>query len=247
MLHFLIYLFVCFSFSKLVVCFGCKLLSSLHLSFLSRWTEAVPCTPPRDSWDRDLTLPLSAMHAESGSPEDDAVFLLAPTGPELSPTFSHRWRIIVSIGCFWHPCLLLSVSIFLLNLFTFLLFHRIKSRLSMESTSTPLPRSPTHNRQSPASTPTSSILDDWHSYDLAQTPSSIHSNGSCHTLTPNASPIHAHHHTGDMKENSSCHASSCKSSQRRDRNWVLTEEVLPRPNFEPKNLLSLFEETTLEG
>uniref|UniRef100_A0A3Q1JDG4 Membrane-associated tyrosine- and threonine-specific cdc2-inhibitory kinase n=2 Tax=Anabas testudineus TaxID=64144 RepID=A0A3Q1JDG4_ANATE len=108
------------SLCQLVVCFGCKLLSSLHLSFLSRWTEAVPCTPPRDSWDRDLTLPLSAMHAESGSPEDDAVFLLAPTGPELSPTFSHR----------------------------------IKSRLSMESTSTPLPRSPTHNRQSPASTPT---------------------------------------------------------------------------------------------
>lgn len=134
-------------------------------------------------------------------------------------------------------------------IYKFLQFHRIKSRLSMESTSTPLPRSPTHDRQSPARTPTSSVLDDWYSYNLAQTPSSIHSNESCHTLTPSASPIHAHHLTRGVKENSiqSCHSTSSKSSQPRGRNWVLTEEVLPRANFEPKNLLSLFEETTLEG
>ncbi|KAF3704441.1 Membrane-associated tyrosine- and threonine-specific cdc2-inhibitory kinase [Channa argus] len=203
------------SLCQLVVCFGCKVLSSLNLSFLPRWTEPVPCTPPRDSWDKDLTLPLSAMHGDSESPEGDAVFLLPPTGPELSPTFSQR----------------------------------VKSRLNVESTSTPLPCSPTQNHQSPAHTPTHSILDDWSSYNLAHTPSSIHSNGSCHTLTPSVSPIHAEHQIGDIKEHSiqSCRSSSAKSSQRRGCNWVLTEEVLPRPNFEPKNLLSLFEETTLEG
>lgn len=133
--------------------------------------------------------------------------------------------------------------------FLFLLFHRVKSRLSVESTSTPLPGSPIHNRPSPPHTPTNSILDDWSSYNLAHTPSSIHSNGSCHTLTPSASPIHADHYTDDKKQNSiqSHRSSSSKCSQRRGRNWVLTEEILPRPNFEPKNLLSLFEETTLEG
>nr|CBN81397.1 Membrane-associated tyrosine-and threonine-specific cdc2-inhibitory kinase [Dicentrarchus labrax] len=147
------------SLCQLVVCFGCRLLSSLHLSFLPHWTKPVPCTPSKDSWDRDLTLPLSAMHADSGSPEDDAVFLLNSTNPELSPTFSH----------------------------------------------------------------------------------SIHSNGSCHKLTPSASPIHAELHTDTVNENST--HSRC-SSQRRARNWVRTEEAVPRPNFEPKNLLSLFEETT---
>ncbi|XP_028990662.1 membrane-associated tyrosine- and threonine-specific cdc2-inhibitory kinase [Betta splendens] len=200
------------SFCQVVVCFGCRVLSSFH--FLPHWTKPVPCTPPRDSWDRDLTLPLSAMQADSGSPDDDAVFLLAPTdATDLSPSF----------------------------------LHRLKSRVSMESTSTPLPGSPAHIRRSPAHTPNNSIFDGWSS--LAQTPSSIHSNGSCHTLTPNASPIH----TSDIKENlrvsqlQSHHSSSSRSSQQRSRNWVLTEEVLPRPNFEPKNLLSLFEETTVDG
>lgn len=82
------------------MCFGCRLLSALHLSFQPRWTKPLPCTPPRDSWDKDLTLPLSAMNADTGSPEDDAVFLLAPTDVDLSPTFSHRWRIIVLLACF---------------------------------------------------------------------------------------------------------------------------------------------------
>nr|XP_020479023.1 membrane-associated tyrosine- and threonine-specific cdc2-inhibitory kinase [Monopterus albus]XP_020479024.1 membrane-associated tyrosine- and threonine-specific cdc2-inhibitory kinase [Monopterus albus]XP_020479025.1 membrane-associated tyrosine- and threonine-specific cdc2-inhibitory kinase [Monopterus albus] len=200
------------SLCHLVVCFGCRLLSSLNLSFLPRHTKPVPCTPPRDSWEQDLTLPLSAMHADLGSPEDDAVFSLGPTDPELSPTFSHR----------------------------------VKSRLSVESTSTPLPGSPQHNHRSPAHTPTHSQQSDWSSCNLAQTPSSIHSNGSCHTLTPSASPIHAEHHTNSINSLQRRHPSSTKSSQRRNYNWVLTEEVLPRPNLEPKNLLSLFEETTLE-
>ncbi|XP_042363529.1 membrane-associated tyrosine- and threonine-specific cdc2-inhibitory kinase [Plectropomus leopardus] len=203
------------SLCQSLLCFGYRLVSSLHLPFLPQWTKPEPCTPPKGSWDKDLTLPLSAMHADSGSPEDDAVFLLDPTDPELSPTFSHR----------------------------------VKSRLSAESTSTPLPGSPRHNHGSPAHTPTHSRLGDWSSCNLALTPSSIHSNGSCHTLTPSASPIHAELCPDSMNENStqSRQSSSAKSSQRRARSWIRTEEPLPRPNFEPKNLLSLFEDTTIEG
>ncbi|XP_041818854.1 membrane-associated tyrosine- and threonine-specific cdc2-inhibitory kinase [Chelmon rostratus] len=200
------------SLCQLVVCFGCRLLSSLHLSSLPHWTKPVPCTPPKDSWDRDLTLPLSAMHADSDSPVDDAVFVLDPTDSELSPTFSNR----------------------------------VKSRLSMESTSTPLPGSQTHSHRSPYHTPTHSNLGDWSSCNLAQTPSSIHSNGSCHTLTPSASPMHTELHADITNENStrSRYSSSAKSSQRRGRSCIQVEEALLRPNFEPKNLLSLFEETT---
>ncbi|TNN51690.1 hypothetical protein EYF80_038102 [Liparis tanakae] len=196
------------SFCQVVVCFGRRLLSSLHI--LPHWNKPSPCTPPQGSWDRDLTLPLSAMHADSGSPEDDALF--DPTDPELSPTFSHR----------------------------------VKSRLSVDSTSTPLPGSPKHNQRSPAHTRSYSNLGDWSSCNLAQTPSSIHSNGSCHTLTPSASPIHAELHADRMNEDST-RSSTTKSSQRGGRNWVRTEEALPRPNFEPKNLLGLFEDTTVEG
>lgn len=134
------------------------------------------------------------------------------------------------------------------QLLTFPPLHRVKSRLSVGSTSTPLPGSPRFNHRSPAHTPTHSNLGDW-SCNLAQTPSSIHSNGSCHTLTPSASPIQRELFSDSMNENStqSRHSSSTKSSQRRGRNWVQTEEAVPRASFEPKNLLSLFEDTTLEG
>uniref|UniRef100_A0A3Q3CKD3 non-specific serine/threonine protein kinase n=1 Tax=Haplochromis burtoni TaxID=8153 RepID=A0A3Q3CKD3_HAPBU len=154
--------------------FGCRFLSFFRLPFLPHWNNPAPCTPPKDSWDRDLTLPLSAMHTDSGTPEEDAVFF-HPTDPELSPTFSQR----------------------------------VKSRLSVESTSTPLPGSPMRYHQSP-------------------TPSSIHTNGSCRTLTPKVSPIHVEL---DADPFQSLHSPSTKSSQR----------------LEPKNLLSLFEETALEG
>ncbi|XP_041828942.1 membrane-associated tyrosine- and threonine-specific cdc2-inhibitory kinase [Melanotaenia boesemani] len=185
------------SLCQLVVCSGCRLLSSIHLPFLPQWNKPVPCTPPKDSWDGDLTLPLSNVHRDQGSPEDDAIFL-HHSDPEHSPSF----------------------------------LHRIKSRLSVESTSTPLPGSPTGTHQSPAHTSTCSVLGDWPSCNLALTPSSIHSNGSCHTITPSTSPVRTERYSG--------------SSKRCLHNWVQTEKGLIRPNFEPKNLLSLFEETTLE-
>ncbi|XP_023126459.2 membrane-associated tyrosine- and threonine-specific cdc2-inhibitory kinase [Amphiprion ocellaris] len=194
------------SLCQSVVCLGCRLLSSFNLSFLPRWTKPLPCTPPKDSWDSDVTLSFSALHTDSGSEEDDAVFLQR-RDPELSPTFSHR----------------------------------VKSRLSVESTSTPLQGSMIH---SPAHTPTRSDLADWSSCNLAPTPSSIHSNGSCCTLTPSASPIHSERHTASMQ---SLNSSLTRSSQRSGRKRVRTEEALPRPSFEPKNLLSLFEEMSVEG
>ncbi|KAM8837012.1 membrane-associated tyrosine- and threonine-specific cdc2-inhibitory kinase isoform 1-T4 [Spinachia spinachia] len=202
------------SFCQRVVCFGCRVLSYLHRSFVPHWTKPLPSTPPHGSWDQDLTLPLSAMHADSGSPED--VFLLDSTEPEPSPTFAHR----------------------------------VKSRLSVESTSTPLPQSQRHYRQSPAHTPTRTNLGDCSSFNSARTPSSIHSNGSCRTLTPSASPVHAGLYADRAIENAARSrppSSTTKSSQRGARNWVRTEEAFPRPNLEPKNLLSLFEDTTVDG
>ncbi|PWA16667.1 hypothetical protein CCH79_00017483, partial [Gambusia affinis] len=143
------------SLCQFVVCFGCKLLSSVRLPFLPCWSKPEPCTPPKDSWDRDVTLSLSSLHNDPGSPEDDGVFL-HHSDPELSPTFSN----------------------------------------------------------------------------------SSHLNGSCHKLTPNISPIRAERHPGSP---------STASSERRRRGRVQVDEAAPpRPNFEPKNLLSLFEETTLE-
>ncbi|XP_028287803.1 membrane-associated tyrosine- and threonine-specific cdc2-inhibitory kinase [Parambassis ranga] len=180
------------SLCQFVAYFGYRIFSYFHLSLLPRWTKPVPSTPPKDSWDRDLTLPLNVLHTDSGSPEDDDVFM-QPTGPDLSPTFSHG----------------------------------IKSRLCVESTSTPLPGS--------ALTPTQSNLGDWSSSNLPQTPSSIHSYGSSLTVTPSASPLCA-----------KLSFSSTNSSQRHGRSWVTIEEALPRASFEPKNLLSLFEDTTTE-
>uniref|UniRef100_A0A3B5KTF3 non-specific serine/threonine protein kinase n=1 Tax=Xiphophorus couchianus TaxID=32473 RepID=A0A3B5KTF3_9TELE len=111
----------------------------------------------------------------------------------------------------------------------------IKSRLSVESTSTPLPGSPV---RSPVRS-TQSVLGGWSSSNLPLTPTSSHLNAFCHKLTPNVSPIRAERHPGSP---------STSSSERRRHGRVQADEAPPpRPNFEPKNLLSLFEETTLEG
>ncbi|XP_055006095.1 membrane-associated tyrosine- and threonine-specific cdc2-inhibitory kinase isoform X2 [Boleophthalmus pectinirostris] len=184
-------------------CFGWRVLFSLPWSFVP-WSMSAPSTPPKDSWDKDLTLSLSAMMAESGTPEEESVFFVDQLDPELSPTFSHR----------------------------------LKSRLSLESTSTPLPRSPSHYHRSPAHTPNHSVLREWPSCHLPLTPSSINSFNSCHDLSPNGSPI---------KTSQLSRQSSAKSTQRSGRNWVRANELLQRPNFEPKNLLSLFEETACDG
>lgn len=120
----------------------------------------------------------------------------------------------------------------------------------MEATSTPLPDSPAH-RQSPTYTPNRSVSDDWLSCNLGQTPSSIHTNCSCYTTTPNASPIHRGSRTHSMnKTSTSCQRSSSKKSvlpSNRDLDWAVADAYFRGPNFEPKNLLNLFEETAMEG
>ncbi|XP_034050563.1 membrane-associated tyrosine- and threonine-specific cdc2-inhibitory kinase [Thalassophryne amazonica] len=193
------------SLFQLVVCFGWQLISSLHLSFLPPWTTPVPCTPPKSSWDMDLTLSNSTLHEDSGSTEDDAVFLPDPADPELSPTF----------------------------------LHRVKSKLSLESTSTPLTCSPVRFHLSPAHTPSHLDLGDLSCHIAPQTPSSMQSNGSCHTSNHDVSPAHNGLHMDRTK--------STKFSQRRRQNGFRPDEALPCPSLEPKNLLSLFEETALDG
>lgn len=194
------------SLCQMALCFGWRALSSLPWSFVPHWYKSPPCTPPKDSWDKDLTMPPSAMMAESATPEEESVFCVDPIDPDLSPTFSHK--------------------------------SMLELRFSLESTSTPLPGSPPFCRGNPAHTPNCSVLREWTSSNLPLTPSSIDSYDSCHDLTPHGSSIH----TPKLSRQS-----SAKSTGRSGRNWVRADELLPRPNFEPKNLLSLFEETAIDG
>lgn len=186
------------SLCQSVVNFGSRLLSPFHFSF-PWWSQPVPCTPPKDSWDRDITMSLSVMQTDSESPEDIGVF--HPPDSDLSPT----------------------------------VLSRVRSRLSMESTSTPIAGSPLNGGQSPAHTPSHSDVSHWLSLKMAGTPSSIHSNGSCCTLSPDGSPLHSQLHTG---------SSTARSSLQRSRKRLQADEAVPRPGFEPKNLLSLFDQTS---
>ncbi|CAN9509214.1 unnamed protein product [Ophioblennius macclurei] len=181
------------SICQLMMSFASRLLSPFHFSF-PWWNKPVPCTPPKDSWDRDATMSLSVLQTDSESPEDDGMF--HSTRQKLSPTFPYR----------------------------------VRTRLSMENSSTPISTSKRYDRQSPARTP-------YHSDAsmLTHTPSSIHSNGSCCTLTPGVDPLLA-----DPQTSPSPAGSSLRSSRRR----LQIDKAEPRPSFEPKNLLSLFEETS---
>lgn len=190
------------SLCQMAFCFAWRAVFSLPWTFVPHRYKLPPCTPPKDSWDKDLTLPLSAMMADSGTPEEESVFFGDRVEPELSPTFAHRLE------------------------------------MRLESTSTPISGAPLLYRQSPATTPNLSVLREYPSSNLPLTPSSVHSYDSCHELSPHGSPIH----TPKLSRQS-----SAKSTGRSGRNWVRNDELLPRPNFEPKNLLSLFEETILDG
>ncbi|KAL0984485.1 hypothetical protein UPYG_G00142110 [Umbra pygmaea] len=210
-----------------ILSYGWGLISSLNLPLISHWMAPCPCTPTRDSWENEFTLPPSAlMHSDSGSLEDDMVFLPDALGPEHSPTFCHR----------------------------------LKSRLSVGSTSTPLPNSPPpiFPNLSPPHTPSHSSH--IHTRSHSVTPSSIHRSQHTPTASPSLSPID---HTPTASPSLSPidtgsqqlsqldrsmdtqreHSKLAPSTQRPVQNWVRSEP-LPRPSFEPKNLLSLFEETS---
>lgn len=125
-------------------------------------------------------------------------------------------------------------------------FYRVKSTLSTENTSTPLPGSRAHHYRSRDCTPTRLILSDGYSCDFVHTPPSILSNGTYNTLTPSHSPVNTRLRSDIVNEKlaNSRHSPPEKNSQQCGYNWIQKEEALPRPNFGPKNLLSLFEETT---
>ncbi|XP_061613357.1 membrane-associated tyrosine- and threonine-specific cdc2-inhibitory kinase [Phyllopteryx taeniolatus] len=73
-----------------VICFGRRLFSSLYLPIFRRCSKPAPCTPPKESWDKEVTLTLSALRADSS--EDDGVFALDPVGPEDSPKLSEKMK-----------------------------------------------------------------------------------------------------------------------------------------------------------
>uniref|UniRef100_A0A672IW22 non-specific serine/threonine protein kinase n=1 Tax=Salarias fasciatus TaxID=181472 RepID=A0A672IW22_SALFA len=135
-------------------------------------------------------------------------------------------------------CLETSLPVIPVCSFLTVLLHRVRSRLSMGNSSTPVHGSPLSGHRSPARSPSHSDVSSWSSLKLARTPSSIHSNGSCCTLTPGGSPLLTQLQTGP---------SPARTLQRGRRRRLQTDEAEPRPGFEPKNLLSLFEETSSEG
>ncbi|XP_061823800.1 membrane-associated tyrosine- and threonine-specific cdc2-inhibitory kinase [Nerophis lumbriciformis] len=181
-------------FCQLLINFGRRLFFSLHLPFLFGWSKPAPCTPPKEHWDKEVMLLLSAAHSDSS--DDDAVFPIEPVGPELSPTFSHR----------------------------------------MKSTSTLLPRFPGLDHLSPPQTPSRLSPFEWAHCNGAHT--SIQST-DCHTMTPSYSPCLSETHISSRQNR--------RSSQRRDRKWICSEDDTSRASFKPKNLLCFFEETNTEG
>ncbi|XP_054624236.1 membrane-associated tyrosine- and threonine-specific cdc2-inhibitory kinase isoform X2 [Dunckerocampus dactyliophorus] len=79
---------------QLMMNFGRRLLSFFHLPFLPGWSKPAPCTPPREHWDKEITLPLSAIHDNIS--EDDDAFMVEPVVLELSTTDSHRMKFMKS-------------------------------------------------------------------------------------------------------------------------------------------------------
>ncbi|XP_061086771.1 membrane-associated tyrosine- and threonine-specific cdc2-inhibitory kinase [Conger conger] len=208
-----------FSLCQTVLSTARGLLSSVHLPFQTGRVPSVPCTPPRDSWgnDADCSSPLpSFSFADTGSLEEDVVFLPEEMGPKYSPT----------------------------------LFHRTKSLVFVGGTSTPHPKSPT-----PTPTPTHSST---HNLSLTHTPTSTHTSRLKHhqVATSNQRLVDTgiKAHTSDtLTPSSACNSANTENQQPTATrthspvlNWIRPEPCL-RPTFEPKNLLSLFDETALEG
>nr|XP_057918472.1 membrane-associated tyrosine- and threonine-specific cdc2-inhibitory kinase isoform X2 [Doryrhamphus excisus] len=81
-------------FCQMVMNFGRRLLSSFNLPLLPGWSKPAPCTPPRDHWDKEITLPCSAM--QDNISDDDGAFMVEPTGLEHPPTDLHRMEVMKS-------------------------------------------------------------------------------------------------------------------------------------------------------
>ncbi|KAG9267261.1 membrane-associated tyrosine- and threonine-specific cdc2-inhibitory kinase [Astyanax mexicanus] len=191
--------------SQFILSAGWSFLSSLNLPFIPRCSPPAPCTPPRESWEKEgdvSVLQHSAMLSDLDTPTDEPVFLPDAHALQHSPTTTHRLQV----------------------------------RLSFGSTSTPLPASSTLARDCLTHTPTRS---------LTHTPSSIRTSSSRHTLTgsPTLSPIRLGSQ-GRSSRSSDLQLllSDSPASSRSLRSWAENEQ---KSGFEPKNLLNLFEDTTL--
>ncbi|KAL2078743.1 hypothetical protein ACEWY4_026428 [Coilia grayii] len=230
------------SLSQSVVSLGWGLLSSLKLPFLPRCDPpAPPCTPPRDSWDKDgdlSTLPPSPPTPPSGESlclGEESVFLPEPLCLDDSPT------------------------------------DRLPSRITFDSTSTPMSTSSPSTVKSDTSPPTRthahSQSRDWLATleSLAHTPPSSRSSRSrsrCQVgpiLVPDNATATSqglrHLHAGlasrsrlsarTLDQNSPPHTpSSTRSHSRssccRDEDWTTGDSF--KHSFEPKNLLTMFDE-----
>ncbi|KPP62787.1 membrane-associated tyrosine- and threonine-specific cdc2-inhibitory kinase-like [Scleropages formosus] len=118
--------------------------------------------------------------------------------------------------------------------------QRLQSKLSLGSTSTPLPKISTPSQHTPPQTPRFTHSPMW---SVTHTPGSTRS--SC---SPSAD-VTALAHSMSQSASSTCDDSPSKdlgSAHSPVLNWVRPEPC-SRPVFEPKNLLSLFDEATLEG
>ncbi|CAL8284450.1 unnamed protein product [Merluccius merluccius] len=194
-----------------VLWFSWRLWSFLKLPWLPSWDSPAPCTPPRDSWEKEFTLPLTSRSSNPAGLEDDTVFLQEPLdhSMDFSPSFPDRLP----------PPTHSSFN------------EQVRSRMSMGSTSTPLPRSPLC---SPSPSP-------------GPAPSSIYSPVSGRTPTHHSSRL------GSARSRSGTPVVSSNSARSRrsphgDRIHGDKEEGAPswNPSIEPKNLLSLFEDTERE-
>ncbi|CAL8303329.1 unnamed protein product [Lota lota] len=179
--------------------FSWSLWSFLRLPWLPSWKTPAPCTPPRDSWEKEFALPFTSRTSNAASLDDDTVFLQESLehSMNLSPSFPER----------------------------------VRSRLSMGSTSTPLPRSPL---RTPSPGPA---------------PSTIHSNGSGRTPTHHSRLGSAHSRSGTpvvYPNSPDSHRSQRGSSTQRLHEDKVEGTLSWNLSIEPKNLLKLFEDTERE-
>ncbi|XP_064180639.1 membrane-associated tyrosine- and threonine-specific cdc2-inhibitory kinase [Anguilla rostrata] len=212
-----------FSLCQTVLSTARGLLASVRLPFLTARAPSVPCTPPRDSWEKDgdcSTPPFSFSYNDTESLAEDVVFFPEEMGPDYSPTLPHRSKspIFVSGTSTPHP------------------------KTHTDSHHSPCPtHTPTHSythshslTHTPTSTHTSRLKHD----QVATSDQRLVDTGiKAHTLTPSSA------HNSAKTENQQPTATQTHSPV---LNWIRPEPCL-RPTFEPKNLLGLFDETALEG
>ncbi|KAJ8245904.1 hypothetical protein GJAV_G00261540 [Gymnothorax javanicus] len=212
------------SLCQMVVSTARGLLPSVRLPFLTGRPSSGCCTPPRGSWRNDgdcsVTPPPSFLYSNTDSLEDDVVFFPEEMGPDYSPSLAQRTNSPVLVDVTYTP--------------------------------DPKAQTPSHHSPSPSCTPAHT-----HTYNCSpmHTPTSTHASrlrkgrvASSHKR-PVDTGMKAHTLTPSSARNSvkteNLHLSATRTSGP-VLNWIRPEPCL-KPPFEPKNLLSLFDETALEG